>query len=98
MPCLVTQLCPTHRDPMDCSPPLSSVHGDSPGKNTVLPCPPSGDLPNPGIKHTSPAQTADSFTHSKNIVLNIYKIIYFYQSSIPMYMCTTVCISTQKLK
>ena len=32
--CLVTQLCPTLCDPMDCSPPGSSVHGDSPGKNT----------------------------------------------------------------
>ena len=29
----VTQLCPTLCDPMDCSPPGSSVHGDSPGKN-----------------------------------------------------------------
>ena len=25
------QLCPTLRNPMDCSPPGSSVHGDSPG-------------------------------------------------------------------
>ena len=32
--CLVTQLCPTLCDPMDCSPPGSSVHGDSPGKKT----------------------------------------------------------------
>ena len=32
--CLVTQSCPTLCDPMDCSPPGSSVHGDSPGKNT----------------------------------------------------------------
>ena len=28
------ELCPTLCDPMDCSPPGSSVHGDSPGKNT----------------------------------------------------------------
>ena len=34
MLCLVTQSCPTLCDPMDCSPPGSSVHGDSPGKNT----------------------------------------------------------------
>ena len=27
------QSCPTRCDPMDCSPPGSSVHGDSPGKN-----------------------------------------------------------------
>ena len=32
--CLVAQSCPTLCDPMDCSPPGSSVHGDSPGKNT----------------------------------------------------------------
>ena len=30
------QLCPTLCDPMDCSPPGSSGHGDSPGKNTGL--------------------------------------------------------------
>ena len=32
--CWVTQLCPTLCYPMDCSPPGSSVNGDSPGKNT----------------------------------------------------------------
>ena len=32
--CLVAQLCPTLYDPTDCSPPGSSVHGDSPGKKT----------------------------------------------------------------
>ena len=31
---LVAQSCPTLCDPMDCSLPGSSVHGDSPGKNT----------------------------------------------------------------
>ena len=50
--CLVTQLCLTLGDPMDYSPPGSSVHGDSPGKN--MPCPPPRDLPNPGIKPRSP--------------------------------------------
>ena len=29
--CLVTESCPILCDPMDCSPPSSSVHGDSPG-------------------------------------------------------------------
>ena len=38
MLCLVTQLCPTFCDPMDCSLPGSSVLGDSPGKNTGLGC------------------------------------------------------------
>ena len=31
-------LSPTFCDPMDCSPPDSSVHGDSPGKNTGVGC------------------------------------------------------------
>ena len=30
--------CPTLYDPMDCSQPGSSVHGDSPGKNTGVGC------------------------------------------------------------
>ena len=36
--CLVTQLCPTLCDPMDCSPPGSPLHGDSPGKTTGVGC------------------------------------------------------------
>ena len=40
--------------PMDCSPPGSSVHADSPGKNwNGWSCPPPEDLPNSGIKPTS---------------------------------------------
>ena len=36
--CVVAQLRPTLCDPMDFSPPGSSVHGDSPGKNTGVGC------------------------------------------------------------
>ena len=36
--CLVTQLCPTLCDPVDCSLPGFSVHGDSPGKNHRVGC------------------------------------------------------------
>ena len=36
--CLVTQLCPTLCDPMDCSPLGSSIHGNSLGKNTGVGC------------------------------------------------------------
>ena len=32
------QLCPTLCDPVDCSLPVSSVHGDPPGKNTRVGC------------------------------------------------------------
>ena len=36
--CLVAQSCLTLCDPMDYSPPGSSVHGNSPGKNTGVGC------------------------------------------------------------
>ena len=36
--CLVVQWCPTLCNPMDCSSLGSSVHGDSPGKNTGVGC------------------------------------------------------------
>ena len=59
--CLVAQVCLILCDAMDCSPPGSSVHGDSPGKNwSGLPWPPSGDLPNPGVEPRSPTLSADS--------------------------------------
>ena len=38
--CVLTWSCLTRCDPMDCSPPGSSVHGDSPGKNTEVGFPP----------------------------------------------------------
>ena len=49
---LVTQLCPTLCNPVNCSPPGSSVHGQ--------PFPSPGDLPNPGTKPKSSALQADS--------------------------------------
>ena len=36
--CLVAKLCPTLYNSIDCSLPGSSVHGDSPGKNTGVGC------------------------------------------------------------
>ena len=55
--CLVIQSCLTLCDLSDCSPPASSVHGDSPGKNNGVDChvllqrvfPIQGS--NPGIPH-----------------------------------------------
>ena len=49
--CLVTQLCQTLCNPMDCSLPGFFLHGDSPGKNTGygLPCPLPEDLPDQGF-------------------------------------------------
>ena len=49
------QSCLTLCDPMDCSPPGSSVHGDSPGKNTGVGCHflLRAIFPNPGIEPAS---------------------------------------------
>ena len=47
-------------NPMDCSPPDSSVHGGSPGKNTGVGCPPPGNLLNLGIEPRSPSLQVDS--------------------------------------
>ena len=55
--CSVTQLCLTLCTPIDCSPPGSSVHGDSPGKNTGVGC-----HANSGIEPRSPALQVDSLT------------------------------------
>ena len=47
--------CPTLCDPTDHSPPDSSVHGSLHQEyRSGLPCPPPGDLPDPGIKPASP--------------------------------------------
>ena len=45
------QSCPALCNPMDCSPPGSSVHGILRQEYwSGLPCPPPGDLPDPEIK------------------------------------------------
>ena len=45
------QLCPALRDPMDCSPPGSCVHGVLQARYwSGLPCHPPGDLPDPGME------------------------------------------------
>ena len=50
----VAQSCPVLCDPIDYSPPGSSVHGISQERILEgLPCPPPGDLPDPGIKPMS---------------------------------------------
>ena len=53
------QSCLTLCDPMDCSPPGSSVHGILQARIVEwLPCSPPGDLPDPGIKLASCASSA----------------------------------------
>ena len=58
---LRAQLCLTLCDPMDCSPPGSSVHGNfffRQEYSSKLPLSPSGDLPDPGIEPASPVSPA----------------------------------------
>ena len=58
---LVARLCPTLCNPTDCSPLGSSVQGILQTRILEwLPFPPPGDLPDPGIKPTSPALQTDS--------------------------------------
>ena len=63
---------------MDCSLPGSCVHGDSPGKNTGVGCPPPGDLPNPVIELRSPALQADSLPYELPVWIGIPKLIAMY--------------------
>ena len=60
------QSCPALCDPMDYSPPGSSVHGILQARiQGWLPCPPPGDLPDPGIEPASlmsPALAGGFFT------------------------------------
>ena len=59
--CLVTQLCLTLCDPMDYTPPGSSVHGILQARYwNGLPFPSPGELPNPGIEPRPPEFQADS--------------------------------------
>ena len=63
------QSCPTLCDPMNYSPPCSSVHGILQARiwESRLPCPSPGDLPEPGIKPRSlmsPALASRFFTAS----------------------------------
>ena len=60
---LVVQSCMTLCDPMDFSPPGSSVHGISRQEYwSGLPFPSPGDLPDPGIEPVSPALAGGFFT------------------------------------
>ena len=58
--CLVAQSCQTLCNPMDYSPPCSSVHGDSLGKNTGVGCHALLQGISPGMQPRSPALQADS--------------------------------------
>ena len=58
--CSVTQLCPTFCSPRDCSLPGFSVHGTVPARKLEEAISFFRDLPDPGIKPTSPASPASA--------------------------------------
>ena len=72
------QLCLTLCDPIDCSPPDSSVHGFSRQEYwSGLPCPPPEDLNDPGIEPPPPASPALAgrfFTTSTNLEASSYSL------------------------
>ena len=71
--CLVSQMCLAPSDSVDCSPPGSSSHGDSPGQNTGVGChallqrifPTQGS--NPGLPHCR--QILYHLSHQGNIII-----------------------------
>ena len=94
--CLVAQLCAALCNPMDRSPPGSSVHGDSPGKNTrvKLSCPPPGDLPNSGIEPRSPALQMDSLPSGppgKPLPCNAFPLISAFRLTWFFSLCSCLC-------
>ena len=63
--CLVTQSCSTFCDPMDCSLPDSSIHGDSLGKNTGVGC-------HTLLQGMSPAQVPLFLGDAENSLTNVH--------------------------
>ena len=80
MLCLVTQTCPTLCS-MNCSQPGSSVHGDSPGKNTRVGCHAllQGIFPTQGSNPGLP--------HCRQILYHLS-----YQGGLCMCVCVCVCV------
>ena len=62
MKVFISKLCPTLWDPMECSPPGSSVHGILQPQYWSCQFPSPGEFPNPGIELRSPAMQADSLS------------------------------------
>ena len=79
---LVTQSCLTLCDPMDCSPPGSSIHEFSRQEYwSGLPFPSPGVLPNPGIKNLGLLHCKQILYHLSHLGSPIY-YLYLYGISI----------------
>ena len=100
----VAQSCVTLWDPIDCSPPGSSVHGVLEARILEWLFPSPGDLPKPGIEPRSPALQMDSLPseppeklmefivlHKKRCVYHTYsRVCYIYY----ILLHTLYCIYT----
>ena len=90
------QSCLPLWNPITCGPPGSSVHGILQARILEwLPCPPPGDLPNPGIKPLSllsPVLTGGFFTTSNtrealhNVISTFYIFIALMLTKSPRYL------------
>ena len=94
------QSCPALSDPVDCSPPGSSVRGISRREHwSGVPCPPPGELPDPGIEPAalvSPALAGRFFTTSAT--REAENTVVFYQEC-PLlfpFKCQDSCIHPPK--
>ena len=74
---LLVKSCLTLCKPMDCSPPVSSVHGISQQEYwNGLPFPSPGDFPYPGIEPVYPALAGEFFTTESYIYISHLKKSY----------------------
>ena len=98
--CLVSQSCLTLCDPMDCSPPGSSIHGDSPDKNTGVGCHGllQGTFPtqrlNPGLPHCRQILYQLSYQGSPACIL-LLSFLWLQDSLLHGYV--TFCLSIYQL-
>ena len=93
--CLVTQSCLTLWDPLDCSPPGSSVHGILQARILEwVAVPPPGDRPNPGIEPRSPALQADSLPSEPTLLLSLISHLHDLMDDLSQ---ATYVLCTQKI-
>ena len=98
--CLVSQSCLTLCDPMDCSPPGSSIHGDSPDKNTGVGCHGllQGTFPiqrsNPGLPHCR--QILYQLSYQGSPACTLLHSFLWLQDSL-LYGYATFCLSIYQL-
>ena len=89
MLCLVAQSCPTLCNPLDCNPPVSSFHEDSPSKNTRVGC-------HALLQEIFPTQGSNLMLYIC-VYIYIYTYIYVYiyvyiHIYIYIYICVYICI------